>query len=66
MWKPGQIVTINHKKYRVKSTKMCLGCSLCDFDGSGETLGVCGSICYRPHPKLDDFSYLKEIHPAKG
>lgn len=69
MWKPGQIVTVNHKKYRVKSTKKTnkwLGCSFCDFDDSGHISRICARICYRPHTKLDDYSYLEEIHPAKG
>lgn len=67
MWKPGQIVTINHKIYRVKSaTRRCwreLGCNLCDFKFS---YIECAHVCHPFHPKLDSFSYLKEIHPAKG
>ena len=63
MWKPGQIVTVNHKKYRVKSTKTCIGCFFCDFKFGYET---CARVCYPYHPKLDVRAYLKEIHPAKG
>lgn len=31
MWKPGQIVTIYHKRYRVKKTTCGGDCFRCDF-----------------------------------
>lgn len=64
MWKNGQCVTINKKRYRVKSSPRgyfaCNLCTLCcdaDFD--------CDSICFSENNKLDGDGYLEEI-PVKG
>lgn len=62
MWKNGQIVTINKKKYRVKSVQHYLACSRCALDGA---ISKCDRICFSKDRKLSDYQYLEEI-PAKG
>lgn len=61
MWKPGQCVTINGKRYRIVKRKdgkfvNCLQCSLFRAD-------LCGSLCEKPTAKVPDDCYFKEIKP---
>ena len=66
MWKPGQIVTIDRKKYRVKSVQhWYLACSRCALNCRYSTNAICDSICFSVDSKLDGDQYLEEI-PAKG
>lgn len=63
MWKNGQIVTINKRKYRVKSAQLLhFACDNCAFDGQ---ISDCDRICFSIEKKLGDYQYLEEI-PAKG
>lgn len=59
MWKPGQIVTIKGKRYRIKKSKRgwteC--CSYCQISN------MCDTLCKKPTQKLPDDCYLKELHP---
>ena len=64
MWKPGQIVTVCGKKYRVKTVPHgYLACNLCALCCNACT--DCDPICFSKDRKLSDYQYLEEI-PAKG
>ena len=61
LWRAGQIVTINGKKYRIVRGKdgsfvNCLSCSLFCAE-------LCYSLCEKPMAKVPDDCYLKEIKP---
>ena len=61
MWRAGQCVTINGKKYRIVKRKdgnfvNCLQCSLFDVE-------LCYSLCEKPTAKVPDDCYFKEIKP---
>jgi hypothetical protein len=62
MWKPGQIVTINHKKYRVKSAPHgylpCVLCALCCNISI-----LCDPICFSENYKLGKHQYLELMEP---
>ena len=46
MWKPGQLVTIRGRIYRVTKVKSCLGsCILCEFRRLEEDVYPC-SVCF--------------------
>lgn len=69
MWKPGQIVTIKHKKYRVKrcydhscdhiNTPACIYCDFCDKE-SYET--PCSTLCILQTPT---YPYMTESEGRK-
>ena len=74
MWKPGQIVTIRGKKYRVKKSSHRLNivdremiCSIWKNYNHGSSEGsipyLCFELCFSkfPEAKLSDDLYLKEI-----
>lgn len=61
MWRAGQIVTIEGKKYRIVKRKdgnfvNCLQCGLFDAE-------LCYSLCEKPNAKVPDDCYFKEIKP---
>lgn len=62
MWKPGQIVTICGKRYRIKKVPYRdLPCREC---GSGDTLPEhepCLTCCI--DSRMPDYGYLEEIKP---
>lgn len=63
MWKPGQIVTINSKRYRVKCVGLySLPCTRCEFLHNPND--ICDSICYPDETskaRLDEYCYLELI-----
>lgn len=73
MWKPGQIVTIDGKKYRVKKTSSPLNIVYCEKVCSiwenynhrteGAPPLICNDLCFSvfPKTKLSDGLYLEEI-----
>lgn len=62
MWKPGQIVTICGKKYRIKKAPYnalpCEKCNIRDPFPEHEPCLTCFS-----NSKMPDYSYLEEIKP---
>lgn len=63
MWKNGQCVTVNGKRYRVKSRQFpyFLPCPACAFVNSPEGNTVCDKLCFSIPQKLGDNKYLEEI-----
>lgn len=61
MWKPGQIVTICSKRYRIKKAPdYYLPCNKCDNNGTlpDEPCRTCFS-----DSRMSDYNYLEEIKP---
>lgn len=46
MWKPGQIVTLGGKKYRLKRSPIGCDCSVCDHYYTPESLEPCRTCLY--------------------
>lgn len=64
MYKNGQIITVDGKRYRVKTAEnMPYVCAYCALQFS--RTGACGSLCLSKENKLNIRQYLKKI-PAKG
>lgn len=60
MWKPGQLVTVCGKTYRVKSTpRGYFSCDLCAL--TCDTAADCDPICLSKDRKLRVYQYLEEI-----
>ena len=66
MWKNGQCITVNGKRYRVKYRQLpYLPCPACAFVNTLGGNEICDKLCFSVLPKLGDNQYLEEI-PAKG
>lgn len=70
MWKPGQIVTINGKRYRITRSRSSLGIIACEYVCSfynKDTPFSCfkQKLCFHPESKLPDDCYLKHIKANK-
>lgn len=57
MWKAGQIVTIEGKRYRIVKSESC--CACCDLHGKQ----LCTALCSNRVQKVPSDCYLKELHP---
>lgn len=75
-WKPGQLVTIDNKVYRVKRVRNPLGIVFCEIQcsiwknyksgKSDNPPSICNNICYNTNPKLvEDGLYLKQVYPKR-
>lgn len=63
MWKPGQLVTIYNKVYRVTKRKgWILRCTLCAFKNYEEDIYPC-NVClsYNHNLKMPSGCYLKKL-----
>ena len=62
MWKPGQLVTINHKTYQVKKSKyhwgVCVFCAFLHYEPDADPCSKCGV------EKIPSGCYLKRIYKA--
>lgn len=61
MWKPGQIITINSKIYRIKRTSYVFPCVFCECLHEGN---ICKVVCFQNVNlliKLPSNCYLKLI-----
>lgn len=73
MWKPGQLITINKRVYRVKRTKRSLGVVICDMqcdmwldDNPMRTVlekKVCQNICLSTSSPMSGDCYLERVTP---
>lgn len=62
MWKPGQLVTINGKVYRVCHEKRTVVCHKCAFKSL--LSGLCTlPICDKIEGKYMMRSYFKQVYP---
>lgn len=61
MWKPGQIVTIEHKKYRVKHGRV-RWCRFCPNNKPGNFLTA---VCVACYTNCGYYDYLEEIKPKR-
>lgn len=59
MWKPGQLVTIDHKVYQVAKAHCNLGCSYCRYKYRASWLYPCAKCL----PKIPLFCHLKPLKP---
>lgn len=60
-WKPGQLITLRNKVYRVKEAKDFQTCSNCAFANIKISEFPCNSICFSSKRKTRIYCYLKEI-----
>ena len=61
MWKPGQLVTIEGKVYRVCYEKRTIVCHKCAFEK--ESLVECSVVCNKIEKKYMMLSYFKQVYP---
>ena len=66
MWKPGQLVTINHKTYQVRKDENYWGaCTLCAFLHYEPDVYPCSKCAVSSKDvKVPDKCYLKRIYKA--
>ena len=73
MWKPGQLITINGRVYRVKRTRRSFGVVIC-YDQCDMWLDdnpehpmcekkVCQDICFSASGQMPEDCYLKRVKP---
>lgn len=66
MWKAGQIVTINHKKYRIAQnhTNSGMQCIYCEFKHQNGDIYPCDKCLFPPSLSIiPENCYFKEIKP---
>jgi len=67
MWKPGQLVTINGKVYRVCYGKRIIVCHKCAFEKESlvkcTLLRKCALLCNKIEKKYIMRSYFKQVYP---
>lgn len=68
VWKPGQIVTINHKKYRVVKNPFggCVSCENIHTDASDTPCVVCIPHRFKRFLGMQHEIILKELKPNKN
>lgn len=60
MWKPGQLITINNKVYRICHEQRIGVCDKCAF----KLFGSCAlPICDKIDGKYMMYSYFKQVYP---
>ena len=58
-YKPGQLITINNKVYRVTKSSMLFACSECDFVKTRPK--QCSKFCFGFDDKMPGDCYFKKI-----
>jgi hypothetical protein len=61
MWKPGQIITIKRKRYRITKYPVGFDCDTCDHYGTYKRYEPCYTCTY--NWRMPSNCYLKEIKP---
>lgn len=63
MWKPGQLVTIEGKVYRIcYAPENFYGCYKCAF-ASSRVCTLANLFCYKIEKKYIMYSYFKQVYP---
>lgn len=62
MWKPGQLVTIDHKTYQVRYWRACTLCAFLHYESDVYPCSKCAVS--REDVKIPDKCYLKRIYKA--
>lgn len=61
-WKPGQLITINNKVFRIKKANSMYTCTYCYFAYLGGG-GLCYDYCISLSKKIPRNCYLEEVKP---
>lgn len=64
-YKPGQLITINHKVYQVKDGTICGWCDNCDLNDDKHDCEDCNIAFPDCIKKIGDYCYLKLIVSKK-